>query len=182
MTKNRAYSGTQVTVTRSKREMESILKRYGAIEPYANSENPDTWRDPEDAKYPYRSTGGLVYVEFGWEGLAHSCRMQSKLSDWQFAGGGFREHLNREMRIAARSLYYRVKITMESISSGDMTPVAALFPYLIIPRQGITVSEKPDSELIYLIGSGRLQLPAKASEGGDGSDIYRRELPSAARD
>ena len=177
MSKQRAYSGTQVTVTRSKREIEAVLKRYGAISPEANSENPDTWRDAEDKKYPHRSTGGLVYVEFSWPGIDFSCRMQSKLEDWRFSGSGFREHLNREMRIAARSLYYRVKVTMESISSGDMTPVAALFPYFIIPKQGITVSEKPDQELVYLIDSGRLQLPAQAQshDGSQADQYYKRD-------
>ena len=177
MTKQRAYAGTQVTVARSKRDIEDILKRYGAIMPKVTSENPDIWRDTDDAKYPHRSSGGIIAVEFSWPDLAHSCRMQSKLEDWRFAGNGFREHLNREMRIAARSLFYRAKITMESISSGDMTPVAALFPYFIIPRQGITVSEKPDQELVYLIDSGRLQLPAQAQphDGSQADRYYKRD-------
>ena len=71
---------------------------------------------------------------------------------------------------------------METISSGDLSEMSALFPYFILPGQGITVSEKPDSELEYLIESGRMRLPAKASEGGDGSEMYQRDVPSAPRE
>ena len=88
---------------------------------------------------------------------------------------GFRKHIDQEMRIVARSLFYRVKVTLGAISSGAMSPTAALFPYFVLPKEGITVAEKQDWELDWLIESEKLAIPAKATAEWDGGDITRRD-------
>lgn len=177
----RAYEGTGVPVTQSRDEIEHLLERYGAMDVSVQIERPEIWREDGDRRNPQQSEGGAVVAEFQWPSTKRACRMRVEIADEaaESAGEkGFRARIDQEMRIKARSLYYRVKATMESISSGDMSPTAALFPYFVLPKQGITVAEKPDHELEWLIESNQLQIPATSSLPEDHhptGPIYERD-------
>ena len=175
----RAYQGTGVAVTKSRDDIDHLLIKYGAMDVSVQIQRPDIWREDGNRSNPQQSEGGAVVAEFQWPTNKRSCRMQVSIMDEQAESAGsvgFRAHIDQEMRIAARSLFYRVKATMEAISSGSMSPTAALFPYFVIPKEGITVSEKPDYELDWLIESNALQLPAEAlPHDGSATDVWRRD-------
>lgn len=177
MKKHRAYSGTTINITRSRDEIDWLLNEYGAMDVDVTIQRPEIWREDGDRKNPQNSEGGAIIAEFQWPRMSRSCRMKAEIADEvsDDPRTNIRPHIEQEMRIAGRSLYYRVKTLMETISSGDLSEMSALFPYFVLPGQGITVAEKPDSELEYLIESGRMRLPAQAGPDAHGHDITKRD-------
>jgi len=151
-------SGTNVSVEKSKAEIERILLRYGA----------DQYMSGSDL------SAGKAMVSFRYNGIP--CRLMLSLPTpeekcFHVTPGGRRrrdEHAaQKEWEKACRQRWRVLKLLihaqLEAVENGVLTVQDAFFPWIMLPN-GNTVSESFGSELLHAIEKG--QMPKQLTFGG----------------